>query len=96
MNFKTLFIDPSEHHLTTQTSKFEQQFFKSNLNNVFKVDYVVNFFFQANFIHYLFCSFFFLAVFDESGYFVMYATMLGIKILNLHTNRISRIIGKVS
>ncbi|XP_054764435.1 peptidylprolyl isomerase domain and WD repeat-containing protein 1-like isoform X1 [Lytechinus pictus] len=33
-------------------------------------------------------------IFDESGYFVLYATMLGIKILNLHTNRISRIIGK--
>lgn len=33
-------------------------------------------------------------IFDESGNFVMYGTMLGIKILNLHTNRISRIIGK--
>lgn len=33
-------------------------------------------------------------VFDESGNFVLYATMLGIKVLNLHTNRCSRIVGK--
>ena len=39
---------------------------------------------------------FFFPVFDESGHFVLYATMLGIKVLNLHTNRCSRIIGKVS
>ncbi|XP_071799440.1 peptidylprolyl isomerase domain and WD repeat-containing protein 1-like [Asterias amurensis] len=33
-------------------------------------------------------------VFDESGNFVLYATMLGIKVLNLHTNKCSRILGK--
>ncbi|XP_048581177.1 peptidylprolyl isomerase domain and WD repeat-containing protein 1 isoform X3 [Nematostella vectensis] len=33
-------------------------------------------------------------VFDESGYFILYATMLGIKVVNLHTNRCVRIIGK--
>ncbi|KAG5878478.1 hypothetical protein JTB14_003165 [Gonioctena quinquepunctata] len=32
--------------------------------------------------------------FDESGYFIMYATVLGIKLINIHTNRCVRIIGK--
>ncbi|PFX32217.1 peptidylprolyl isomerase domain and WD repeat-containing protein 1-like isoform X1 [Stylophora pistillata] len=34
-------------------------------------------------------------VFDDSGYFVLYATMLGIKVINLHTNRCVRTIGKM-
>ncbi|KAJ7375635.1 Peptidylprolyl isomerase domain and WD repeat containing protein 1, partial [Desmophyllum pertusum] len=34
-------------------------------------------------------------VFDESGYFLLYATMLGIKVINLHTNRCVRTIGKM-
>jgi peptidylprolyl isomerase domain and WD repeat-containing protein 1 len=33
-------------------------------------------------------------IFDESGYFVLYATMLGIKVVNLYTNRCVKIIGK--
>lgn len=33
-------------------------------------------------------------VFDESGNFVMYATMLGVKVVNLHTNRCVRMVGK--
>ncbi|XP_056632342.1 peptidylprolyl isomerase domain and WD repeat-containing protein 1 [Diorhabda sublineata] len=33
-------------------------------------------------------------VFDESGYFIMYATLLGIKLINVHTNRCVKIIGK--
>ncbi|KAJ8305534.1 hypothetical protein KUTeg_016079 [Tegillarca granosa] len=33
-------------------------------------------------------------VFDESGNFVLYSTMLGIKVINLHTNRCVRILGK--
>ncbi|XP_064625093.1 peptidylprolyl isomerase domain and WD repeat-containing protein 1-like [Lineus longissimus] len=33
-------------------------------------------------------------VFDESGYFLMYGTMLGIKVVNLHTNRCVRTFGK--
>ncbi|CAH1118491.1 unnamed protein product [Phaedon cochleariae] len=32
--------------------------------------------------------------FDESGYFIMYATLLGVKLINIHTNRCVRIIGK--
>ncbi|GJN15465.1 hypothetical protein PR202_gb02383 [Eleusine coracana subsp. coracana] len=35
------------------------------------------------------------AVFDESCNFLFYATLLGIKIVNLHTNKVSRILGKV-
>ncbi|QCE09438.1 hypothetical protein DEO72_LG10g657 [Vigna unguiculata] len=35
------------------------------------------------------------AVFDESSNFLIYATLLGIKIVNLHTNKVSRILGKV-
>eukprot|EP00124_Ichthyophonus_hoferi_P005140 Ihof_evm1s678 gene=Ihof_evmTU1s678 len=33
------------------------------------------------------------AIFDESGNFVIYATMLGIKMINLTTNKCSRVIG---
>ncbi|KAI4322392.1 hypothetical protein L6164_022094 [Bauhinia variegata] len=35
------------------------------------------------------------AVFDESSNFLMYATLLGIKIVNLHTNKVARILGKL-
>jgi len=35
------------------------------------------------------------AVFDESGNFLLYPTLLGIKVVNLVTSRCSRIIGKV-
>ncbi|XP_028808292.1 peptidyl-prolyl cis-trans isomerase CYP71 [Neltuma alba] len=35
------------------------------------------------------------AVFDESSNFLIYATLLGIKIINLHTNKVARILGKV-
>ena len=34
-------------------------------------------------------------VFDESGHFVAYATLIGIKVLNIDTNRVVRIIGRV-
>ncbi|KAL9935267.1 hypothetical protein V8E36_005615 [Tilletia maclaganii] len=34
------------------------------------------------------------AVFDESGNFLIYATMLGIKIVNVVTNKVSRLLGK--
>ncbi|WFC99124.1 peptidylprolyl isomerase [Malassezia yamatoensis] len=34
------------------------------------------------------------AIFDESGHFIIYATMLGIKVINLKTNRLSRLLGK--
>lgn len=33
-------------------------------------------------------------VFDNSGFFIMYATLLGIKLVNLHTNKCITIIGK--
>lgn len=33
-------------------------------------------------------------VFDESGYFILYATMLGIKVINLYTNKCVRLLGK--
>ncbi|XP_043784230.1 peptidylprolyl isomerase domain and WD repeat-containing protein 1 isoform X2 [Apis laboriosa] len=33
-------------------------------------------------------------VFDESGYIVLYSTMLGVKVVNLYTNRCIRIMGK--
>lgn len=33
-------------------------------------------------------------IFDDSGHFIMYATMLGIKLINLYTNRCVKIIGK--
>ncbi|KAJ8498214.1 hypothetical protein OPV22_008766 [Ensete ventricosum] len=35
------------------------------------------------------------AIFDESSNFLIYATLLGIKIVNLHTNKVARILGKV-
>jgi len=34
-------------------------------------------------------------VFDETGHFICYATMLGIKMVNVETNRLVRILGKV-
>ncbi|PNF33090.1 hypothetical protein B7P43_G15844 [Cryptotermes secundus] len=33
-------------------------------------------------------------IFDESGYFVLYATMLGVKVVNLYTNKCVKTIGK--
>lgn len=33
-------------------------------------------------------------VYDESGYFILYATMLGVKVVNLYNNRLVRTIGK--
>lgn len=33
-------------------------------------------------------------VYDESGYFILYATMLGIKVINTYTNQCVRVIGK--
>ncbi|KAJ7976100.1 putative Peptidyl-prolyl cis-trans isomerase [Quillaja saponaria] len=35
------------------------------------------------------------AVFDESSNFLIYATLLGIKVINLHTNKVARVLGKV-
>ncbi|KAI8567082.1 hypothetical protein RHMOL_Rhmol02G0093500 [Rhododendron molle] len=35
------------------------------------------------------------AIFDESSNFLLFATLLGIKIVNLHTNKVARILGKV-
>ncbi|CAN6455360.1 unnamed protein product [Victoria cruziana] len=35
------------------------------------------------------------AIFDESSNFLLYATLLGVKIVNLQTNKVSRILGKV-
>eukprot|EP00741_Cyanophora_paradoxa_P023988 tig00021719_g23164.t1 len=35
------------------------------------------------------------AVFDESGHFILYPTMLGVKVVNIETNRLLRILGKV-
>lgn len=32
--------------------------------------------------------------FDESGYMILYSTMLGVKLVNLYTNRCIRIMGK--
>ncbi|KAL0076192.1 peptidyl-prolyl cis-trans isomerase cyp15 [Phycomyces blakesleeanus] len=40
---------------------------------------------QASFIN---------AVFDESSNFIIYATLLGIKVVNISTNKVSRLIGK--
>merc|ERR1712142_298601 len=34
-------------------------------------------------------------IFDETGHFVLYGTMLGIKVINLETNRCVRILGKL-
>lgn len=35
------------------------------------------------------------AIFDESGHFILYATLLGIKVVNLTTNKVVKIIGLV-
>ncbi|KAG2431728.1 hypothetical protein HXX76_009224 [Chlamydomonas incerta] len=35
------------------------------------------------------------AVFDESGNFLLYATLLGVKVVNLTTNKVVRMLGKV-
>ena len=35
-------------------------------------------------------------IFDDSGNFVLYPTMAGIKVVNLVTNQLVRLIGKVS
>ncbi len=35
-------------------------------------------------------------VFDESGQFVLYPTLLGVKVVNMVTNKLVRVIGKVS
>lgn len=35
------------------------------------------------------------AIFDDSGNFLAYPTLFGIKVVNLVTNRVSRLIGKV-
>ncbi|XP_047315913.1 peptidyl-prolyl cis-trans isomerase CYP71 [Impatiens glandulifera] len=35
------------------------------------------------------------AIFDESSNFIIYATLLGIKMVNLQTNKVNRILGKV-
>lgn len=34
------------------------------------------------------------AIFDESGHFLVYCTMLGIKVVNLVTNKVSRVLGR--
>ncbi|CAN0324492.1 unnamed protein product, partial [Discosporangium mesarthrocarpum] len=34
------------------------------------------------------------AVFDESSHFLIYTTMLGVKVVNLTTNRVSRVLGR--
>lgn len=34
------------------------------------------------------------AVFDESGHFLLYGTLFGIKVLNLKSNKVSRVLGK--
>ncbi|KAL4402672.1 Peptidyl-prolyl cis-trans isomerase Cyp15 [Malassezia pachydermatis] len=34
------------------------------------------------------------AVFDESGHFIIYGTMLGIKVVNVKTNKVSRLLGR--
>lgn len=33
-------------------------------------------------------------MFDESGYMLLYPTMLGVKVVNLYTNRCVRLLGK--
>ncbi|KAL4236415.1 Peptidylprolyl isomerase domain and WD repeat containing protein 1 [Mactra antiquata] len=33
-------------------------------------------------------------LFDDSGYFLLYGSMLGVKVINLHTNRCMKILGK--
>ena len=34
------------------------------------------------------------AIFDSSGNFILYPTLIGIKVVNLITNRVVRILGK--
>jgi peptidylprolyl isomerase domain and WD repeat-containing protein 1 len=34
-------------------------------------------------------------VFDETGNFILYPTLLGIKVVNIHTNKVVRLIGKM-
>ncbi|KAL1921120.1 uncharacterized protein VTP21DRAFT_10836 [Calcarisporiella thermophila] len=34
------------------------------------------------------------AVFDESGHFIIYPSLLGIKVVNIHSNRVARLLGK--
>lgn len=34
------------------------------------------------------------AIFDESGHFLIYCTMLGVKVVNLVTNKVSRLLGR--
>ncbi|OWZ21210.1 Peptidylprolyl isomerase domain and WD repeat-containing protein 1 [Phytophthora megakarya] len=34
-------------------------------------------------------------IFDESGYFILYATLAGIKVLNIETNKVVKVLGKV-
>lgn len=33
-------------------------------------------------------------LFDESGYFLLFPTMLGVKIVNLYSNQLTKIVGK--
>lgn len=33
-------------------------------------------------------------VFDQSGHFILYTTLLGIKLVNIHTNKCIKVIGK--
>lgn len=35
------------------------------------------------------------AVFDETGHFLVYASLLGIKVVNVETNRLVRVLGKL-
>ncbi|KAJ0395697.1 hypothetical protein P43SY_005127 [Pythium insidiosum] len=34
-------------------------------------------------------------VFDESGHFILFATLVGIKVINIETNKLARVLGKV-
>uniref|UniRef100_A0AAV1U2Q8 peptidylprolyl isomerase n=1 Tax=Peronospora matthiolae TaxID=2874970 RepID=A0AAV1U2Q8_9STRA len=34
-------------------------------------------------------------IFDESGYFILYATLAGIKVVNIETNKVVKVLGKV-
>eukprot|EP00927_Polykrikos_kofoidii_P032006 TRINITY_DN27395_c0_g1_i2.p1 TRINITY_DN27395_c0_g1~~TRINITY_DN27395_c0_g1_i2.p1 ORF type:complete len:720 (-),score=160.89 TRINITY_DN27395_c0_g1_i2:121-2280(-) len=35
------------------------------------------------------------AVFDQSGHFLVYSSMIGIKVVNIHTNKLVRVLGKI-
>jgi len=35
------------------------------------------------------------AVFDETGHFLIYSSLLGIKVVNVETNRVVRVLGKI-